>query len=818
MQNTEMKTRVFPVIGMSCAACAVRVEKELSGISGVQQVGVNFAASNVRIVYQEDICPAEHLKEVLQAAGYDLLLDEPSGTETDVLEQMHQQRMHRLKRHAVRALVLSFPVVVLSMFCMNWSYSEWVSGLLATFVLFAYGRVFYVNAWKQLRHQSVNMDTLVACSTGVAYLFSLFNLFFPGFWLSRGLEPHVYFEACSVIIAFILLGRYMEERAKGNTSAAIRKLMGLQPRTVTVCKSDGTVCSMSVADVIPGMQLLVKPGEKIAVDGVLVSGESFVNESMLTGESLPVRKRTGAKVYAGTVNLKGSFVFAASKVGADTLLSQIIRQVQDAQGSKAPVQKLVDRIASVFVPTVMTLAVIALLVWGITKPQDGWVYGVLAMVTVLIIACPCALGLATPTAIMVGIGKGAELGILIKDAQSLETARKIDTVVLDKTGTITEGKPTLTDCLWLDNDSSRLRILVSLERCSEHPLADAVVQKYPKLSSVTVTDFKSHTGCGISGCVSGAIYYVGSIQWLREKNIPFTEEQAAACDYLSDEAKTVVAFAQADKVLAVCGIRDEVKSTSKEAIAMLQQKGIQVVMLTGDQETTARSIARSVGITEMKSGLLPHQKNDYICSLQSQGKCVAMVGDGINDSAALASADMSIAMGQGSDIAMDVAKMTIISSDLRKIIDAIELSQATVRTIRQNLFWAFIYNIIGIPLAAGALYPLWGFLLNPMLAGAAMAMSSVSVVTNSLRLRTRFRSQVAASEEPSFVRRQYTIEGMMCDHCRQHVEQALNEIDGVLATVTLEPPVATIDYAREPLSAEQLQEVLSKAGKYTIKS
>lgn len=816
MQDTTKETRIFLVVGMSCAACAVRVEKELSKVPGVSQAGVNFAASNVRVVFDNNSCSPEQLRQALQSAGYDLIL-ETEQSENDAVEQMHLKRMHRLKRHAISALVLSLPVVVLSMFFMDWAYSAAISCVLSTVVLFFFGRVFYINAWKQLRHGAVNMDTLVANSTGVAYLFSLFNLFFPEFWLSRGLEPHVYFEACSVIVAFILLGRFMEERAKGNTSAAIRKLMGLQPRIVSVCRADGSVEQLPLAQVEPGMHLLVKPGEKIAVDGAWVSGDSFVNESMLTGESLPVRKRPGAKVFAGTVNLKGSFVFEAAKVGADTLLAQIIRQVQEAQGSKAPVQRLVDRIASVFVPVVMGISLITLLAWGLLKSEDGWVFGILSMVTVLIIACPCALGLATPTAIMVGIGKGAELGILVKDAQSLETARKIDTVVLDKTGTITEGRPVLTDCIWKEGASSARRVFYSLERCSEHPLAEAVVQSFRNVSALPVTDFVSHTGCGISGQVDGKTYFAGSVKWLREQGIALDEEQESACRRLAGEAKTVIAFADETAVLAVCGIRDAVKATSVEAIKMLQERGIRLVMLTGDHEATARSIAREVGITEMKASLLPQQKNEYVRQLQAEGACVAMVGDGINDSAALASADLGIAMGQGSDIAMDVAKMTIISSDLRKIVDAIELSQATVRTIRQNLFWAFIYNIIGIPVAAGALYPLWGFLLNPMLAGAAMAMSSVSVVTNSLRLHVSSFSSTDPTTGSQLVRKRYQVEGMMCDHCRQHVEQALNALDGVLATVTLEPPVATIDFVQAPLSVEQLQEALSKAGKYSIK-
>jgi len=608
---------------------------------------------------------------------------------------------------------------------------------LTTPVLLFFGRSFYVNAWKQARHRTANMDTLVALSTGVAYLFSVFNMLFPNYWHSRGLHAHVYFEAAAVIVAFILLGKLLEEKAKGNTSAAIKKLMGLQPKRVTVIQSDGTQAEIDIENVHKGVTVLVKPGERIAVDGEVLEGSSYVDESMLSGEPVAVLKQAGDKVFAGTVNQKGSFRFRASKVGAETLLAQIIRTVQDAQGSKAPVQKLVDKIAAVFVPVVMSIALLAFVLWLVLGGENGFTQGLLAMVTVLVIACPCALGLATPTAIMVGVGKGAENGILIKDAQSLELAKKIDAVVLDKTGTITQGKPLVTNMKWNTDESEQKSILLSIEKQSEHPLAEALVSKLNGEETVRVQNFESITGKGAKADYQGHTYWVGNQALMAENNIVMDETLAEEAVPWSRESKTVIWFANNEMVLAAFALADPIKSTSKEAISKLKHMGIAVYMLTGDNFTTAQAIAREAGITGFEAEVLPIQKAEFVKRLQAQGKTVAMVGDGINDSTALAQADVSIAMGHGSDIAMDVAAMTIISSDLNKIPQAIRLSKQTVKTIRQNLFWAFIYNVIGIPLAAGVLYPFTGFLLNPMIAGAAMALSSVSVVSNSLRLRLK---------------------------------------------------------------------------------
>lgn len=633
-------------------------------------------------------------------------------------------------------MALSLPVAVIGMFFMDMPLANPIMWLLATPVLGWCGRSFFVNAWRQLRHRTVTMDTLVALSTGIAYLFSLFNMLWPEFWLARGIQPHVYFEASSVIIAFILLGRLLEARAKENTTTAIRKLMGLQPRTVTLVVN-GERREVSIEQVRPGDAVLVRPGERIAVDGRIADGASYVDESMLTGEPVAVRKEPGAEVFAGTINQKGSFTFRAEKVGTDTLLARIIRMVQEAQGSKAPVQQRVDRIAAVFVPVIISVALLTFVLWLLLDPADGLTHGMLALVTVLIIACPCALGLATPTAITVGIGKAAEEGILIRDAESLEAARRIDTVVLDKTGTLTEGRPEVTDEAWLGGDRTPTAVLAALERLSEHPLAEAVVAHLKEAAPVSVTGFESLTGRGVRGIANGTAYLAGSETLLREQGRQIDPELARQAARWLDEAKTVIWLADERQALGVLAVADTIRESAPQAVRRLHEAGITVWMVTGDNENTARAIAARAGIEHWKSGVLPDGKCAFIRSLQEQGHRVAMTGDGINDSAALAQADLSIAMGGGSDIAIDVAQMTIVSSDLNRIPDAIALSVRTVRTIRQNLFWAFIYNLIGVPIAAGVLYPVCGFLLNPMIAGAAMAFSSVSVVTNSLRLKWR---------------------------------------------------------------------------------
>lgn len=832
MTDKNIVQETFPVLGMSCASCAARIEKTLNRQSGVKIAAVNYASATATVEYDPKNCSSEALQQAVQAAGYDLLINRDGNT-LEEAEEAHNKKFTTLKLRTVWAVILSLPVVIIGMFFMDMPYANPIMWTLSTPIVFWLGRGFFSSAWKQLRHGSANMDTLVAISTGTAFLFSLFNMLFPDFWLSRGIHPHVYFEAASVIIAFILLGRLLEEKAKGNTSTAIKKLMGLQPKTVTVVGNEERI--VPIEQIRPGDIILVKPGERIAVDGIVTEGSSYVDESMLSGEPVAVSKQKDAKVFAGTINQKGSFRFRAEKVGTDTLLAKIIHMVQDAQGSKAPVQQLVDKIAGIFVPTIIGIAVLAFIVWMMLDGTDGFTHGLLAFVTVVIIACPCALGLATPTAIMVGIGKGAERGILIKDAESLEIAKKVNTVVLDKTGTVTEGKPVVSKLVWntpttTPNPSISSKdvlpdIFYSLEKLSEHPLADAVVNHLKESASIDdIQDFETITGKGVKGRTQGRIYFAGNLKLLEENRIAISRSLREEATRLTAKAQTVIWFADEENALAIAGITDRIKETSIRAVSELRAAGIEVHMLTGDNEATAREIARKAGIAHYQASVLPQDKAAFVSRLQAEGRKVAMVGDGINDSAALAQADLSIAMGGGSDIAMDVAKMTIISSDLTKIPEALCLSRLTVRTIRQNLFWAFIYNIIGVPIAAGILYPINGFLLNPMIAGAAMAFSSVSVVSNSLLLK---RKRIHEGEEnkevepptETIMKKEFKVEGMMCNHCRMHVEKALNSMEGIHATVTLNPPVATVEFSDGEKTLEELQKVVTKeAGDYTLKA
>ncbi|MEX2594112.1 MAG: heavy metal translocating P-type ATPase [Anditalea sp.] len=734
----DVVKKTLPITGMTCASCAASVESMMASQEGVIKAGVNYANQTAWVEYEADKVKLTDLQKVIQSIGYDLIIAEEEGTNKQ--EEAQQKHYKSLKAKTIWSSILALSVVVIGMFFMEMPYANWIMLTLTAPVLFWFGRSFFVNAIKQAKYGKANMDTLVALSTGIAFAFSTFNTIYPHFLHSRGLHPHVYFEAAAVIVAFILLGKLLEERAKSNTSSAIKKLMGLQPKTVRII-SNGEEKEISVSQIAVGDRILVRPGEKIPVDGEVASGNSFVDESMISGEPIPVEKKKGEKVFAGTVNQKGGFQFTAEKVGGQTLLAQIIKMVQDAQGSKAPVQKLVDKISGIFVPVVIGIAVLSFIVWIVAGGENAFTHALLARGTVLVIACPCALGLATPTAIMVGVGKGAENNILIKDAESLELGHKVNAIILDKTGTITEGKPEVTDMIWTETSSSTdilKGILLAIESQSEHPLAEAVTRKLKAdgIAPLELNKFDSLTGRGVQATFKGMDYFVGNKKLLLENNIRIEETIAATAEKLQEEAKTVIYFADEKHALAVLAIADKIKETSAQAIGNLQKQGIDVYMLTGDNAQTAKTVAGKVGIANFKAEVLPSDKADFVIKLQKEGKVVAMVGDGINDSHALAQADVSIAMGRGSDIAMDVAKMTLISSDLNQIPKALRLSKLTVRTIKQNLFWAFIYNVIGIPIAAGILFPITGFLLNPMIAGAAMALSSVSVVSNSLRLRT----------------------------------------------------------------------------------
>lgn len=734
-----MKTEkhIYPVTGMSCAGCSASVESMLKSQEGVADVGVNLANQTTWVVFDPQQIKPQQLQQVIRSIGYDLLIDqEGKSEETDKIRNRESAIM--LNR-MIWAAILTLPVFVMGMFFMRWQYTPILSLIHSTPIIFWFGRGFFINAYKQLTHFKANMDTLVALSTGIAYFFSLFNTFYPEFWLSRGLEPHVYFESASVIITFILLGKWLEERAKGKTSSSIRKLMGLQPNTVIVVDGD-KLSEVKISELIKGQIVLVKPGGRIPVDGEVVDGSSFVDESTITGEPLPAEKTLGSKVYAGTSNQKGSMKVKAQQVGSETLLSRIVQMVEEAQGSKAPVQKLADKVAGIFVPVVMGIAVLSFVAWFILGGEQGTVHGILALVTVLAVACPCALGLATPTAIMVGVGKGAENNILIKDAQSLEIAHRLNTVVLDKTGTITEGKPSVTDEYWnpkTENKDEYKSILIAIENQSEHPLAQAITTHLASAKSelVNIANFEAIAGRGVKASINGKDYYVGNEELIIQKNVAMADDAKAQIDRWETEGKTCILLADSNQLIAAFAITDKIKETSKRAIQSLLDMGIEPIMLTGDNEGSARIVANKVGIKNYSASMLPADKAKRVEQLQKNGQIVGMVGDGINDSHALAQADISIAMGKGSDIAMDVAKITLMSSDLNQIPSAIKLSKLTMRTVRQNLFWAFIYNIIGIPLATGILYPIIGFQFDPMIAGMAMALSSVSVVSNSLRLR-----------------------------------------------------------------------------------
>lgn len=720
---------------MSCAVCAATVEQTVARLEGVREAAVNFASNRLLVAFDESVVTPGRIRDAVRAAGYDLIVEEEGAEEKQRLAE--RDRLKRLGRDTLGAWIFALPVMVISMVFMHMPYGEWIMLALTLPVLALFGRAFFVNAWKQTSHRTANMDTLVALSTSIAFLFSLFNTLWPEFWYARGLEPHVYYEASCMIVAFVLTGKLLEERAKGSTSSAIRNLMGLQPVTARIVR-EGREEEVPIASLRAGDSVSVRPGEKIPVDGLVLSGGSFVDESMITGEPLPVEKKAGDSVVAGTINGRGTFVIETTGAGSDTLLARIIETVRQAQGSKAPVQRVADRIAAVFVPTVIGIAVLTFVLWMAIGGSAYFSHALLSAVSVLVIACPCALGLATPTALMVGIGRGAENGILIKDAAALEGMCRVDTVVMDKTGTLTEGRPTVTEWIWTDpEESSCGDIVYSAEMKSEHPLAEAVTAYLAARGAkpCEVTAFESLTGQGVEFRSGGRPYWIGSRNLLESRGAVLPADLAARVDALSDEGRSLVFFGSGNRLLCAIAVSDPLKETTPQALDELRRLHIGLAMLTGDNRRTAAALAARLGIGTFRAEAMPDDKDRFVRELQAGGRHVAMVGDGINDSQALARADVSIAMGRGTDVAMDVAMVTLMNSDLSLLSKAYRLSRDTVRLIRQNLFWAFIYNLIGIPVAAGVLFPLWGVTMSPMLAGAAMAFSSVSVVTNSLRLK-----------------------------------------------------------------------------------
>ncbi len=713
---------------MTCASCAASVESMLGSLGGVEEATVNFADSSVKVKFEPNEVTEEQLAGNINQIGYELVINNENH------EADEKKAYAARKRKLWIAAAFSLPVFLLSMIFKNvLPYQEWFLLALTLPVVFYAGREFYVIAWKQLRHGSANMDTLVALGTGIAFLFSVFNTVYPQFMISQGLSADVYYESAVVIITLILLGRFLEERAKGNASSAIRKLMQLQPDSVVVIEN-GENIEKPLSEVKQGDTVLVRPGERIPVDGEISEGNSTVDESMMTGESIPVEKSAGDEVYGGTMNQDGSLTLKATAVGEASYLSRIIDTVRQAQGSKPPVQKLVDKIASVFVPIVIGIALLTFGIWLWVGPSFSHAF--VTMISVLIIACPCALGLATPTALMTGIGRGAERGILVKGAASLERARKVDTLIVDKTGTITYGRPEVERLVWEPSaDQKKMAsVFYALEQKSEHPLASAITSylKNEKDQEVKFDDFTNFSGKGVKASVGNTNYFAGNLRLMEEKEIRISERLKQEAD---NSIGTAVFFAEANKAVGVCVLKDKVKENAHSVIEKIKGKGIKVVMLTGDNEKAAKEVADYTGIEEVQASLLPEQKKEFVEKYQREGRTVAMTGDGVNDAAALAQADMSIAMGSGSDIALDTADITLMHSDLEHLAEAFSLSGTINQKIKQNLFWAFFYNVIAIPVAAGALYPAFGILLSPMIAGGAMAFSSVSVVTNSLRLK-----------------------------------------------------------------------------------
>jgi Cu+-exporting ATPase len=729
--------------GMTCAACVRRVENALKEVPGVEDALVNLATSRATVIHGPQWGGVSELRKAVADAGYEFL---------GILDDTVEDPIEKARARDIRELTLKFATgILLSVIIFLGTMQEWLpfpapiprpAMLTALFVLttpvvFWVGSRFFVGAWKAARHGTTDMNTLVAVGALAAYLYSAFASFYPEVFTRAGIEPHVYYDGAAFIVTFIVLGRLLEARTKGRTSAAIKRLMGLKPRTARVMR-DGVEKDMPIEEVVPGDIILVRPGEKIPTDGIVLSGSSAVDESMLTGESFPVAKEAGNEVFAATINKTGSFTFRATRVGSETALAQIIRLVEEAQGSKAPIQRLADRVASIFVPLVFVIAAVTFVIWNYLVPRPDFTLALLNFVSVLIIACPCAMGLATPTAVMVGTGLGAENGILIKGGESLEKAYKLTTIVFDKTGTLTVGKPVATDVVPAEGirEEDVLRVAASLEALSEHPLAQAILEKAGDagIRPEPVEKFEALSGLGAAGGLNGTLCLVGNARLMAEINISLDGLESAV-RRLTEEAKTCVFVAREGRLMGLIGLSDVLKESAAPAVGTLKAMGLKVAMITGDHRGTALAAGNILGIDETLAEVLPGDKAAEIRRLQSRGEVVAMVGDGINDAPALTAADIGIAIGAGTDVAIEASDITLMSEDLRAVPSAIRLSFLTMRTIRQNLFWAFIYNVIGIPVAAGVLYPFLGIFLNPVFAAAAMALSSVSVVTNALLLR-----------------------------------------------------------------------------------
>ena len=843
----------FNVTGMTCSACSAHVEKSVRKVEGVNQVTVNLLSNSMVVEYDPDKTDDGAIVAAVKAGGYGAALqeqDRPKGNVRKSANDTAKEELRSMKKRLVVSFVFLIPLFYLSMgHMMGLPVPAFFHGnqnamafaftqFLLTLPILAVNHKYFRVGFKTLFKGAPNMDSLIAIGSSAAVVYGVFAIYKIGWGLGHGdmamVERYtmdLYFESAGMILALITLGKFLEARAKGKTSEAITKLMDLAPKTAVVLR-DGAEQELPVEEVQVGETVVVRSGQSIPLDGVILEGNGSVDESALTGESIPVEKRPGDRVTGASINKSGYFTFRVTQVGEDTALAHIIKLVEEASSSKAPIAKLADKVSGVFVPIVIGVAALTFLVWMLTG--HGLEFSLSAGIAVLVISCPCALGLATPTAIMVGTGKGAENGILIKSAEALEVAHTVDTVVLDKTGTITQGKPRVTDVLTRMNRNAFLVLAASLEKASEHPLAEAIVDEAKEFPLRPVEDFSAVAGQGIAGMVDGERYIAGNLKMMKENHIPAGDyEQEAA--RLAGEGKTPLFFAKPDasggSVLGVVAVADVVKPTSRQAVQELQQMGIEVVMLTGDNERTATAIQKQVGISRVIAEVLPQDKEKEVRMLQESGKKVAMVGDGINDAPALTRADVGIAIGAGTDIAMESADVVLMRSDLLDAVSAIQLSRATIRNIKENLFWALIYNSIGIPLAAGVFYYALGWMLNPMFAAAAMSLSSVCVVSNALRLKLfRPRRAQRLQEEESTITpeikglkgddrtmtKTMKIEGMMCSHCSGRVEQALNALEGVTAKVDLEKKSAYLTLSA-PVSEETLKAAVTDAG-YTVVS
>ncbi len=877
-----MKER-FDVTGMTCSACSSHVEKSVSKLTGVENVSVNLLTNSMQVEFDENKLDTAGIIKAVEDAGYGAAVKDghaKSGTKTSGQSDSQEnsglsaveQNVKNMKKRLIVSLIFWIPLMYVSMghmiyqwlnipmppFTMNFLHGNenaityaFTQFLLLLPILIA-NQKYFKNGFKTLWHRSPNMDSLIAIGAGAAILYGIFAIYRIGYAMGHGdiMVVHqyahdLYFESAGTILTLITIGKYLETKSKGKTSEAITKLLNLAPKTVTVVR-DGVEQVVDAADVGKGEIFLVKPGESVAVDGIVLEGKSSFDESAITGESIPVPKQEGDAIVSASMNKSGLIRAKATKVGEDTTIAQIIRLVEEASSSKAPIAKMADKIAGVFVPTVITIALITGVIWLISGAT--FEFAMSTAIAVLVISCPCALGLATPVAIMVGTGKGAENGILIKSGDALETAHQIDTVVLDKTGTITQGKPVVTDIICTAGKSAAktqlLQIAGSLEKGSEHPLAEAIVNYCVtnNISLEKVTDFNALFGKGIEGTVSGTHYYAGNEKMMEEKGISLSTEQKNQIQALAKQGRTPLLFADKKQFLGIVAVADVVKPTSKEAVQKFRDYGIHVIMLTGDNEVTAQAIKEQVGIDEVIAGVLPTQKEEKISALKQAGHKVAMIGDGVNDAPALASADVGIAIGAGTDVAIESADIVLMKNDLLDAVGAVKLSKAVIRNIKENLFWAFFYNSIGIPLAAGVLYPLFQIKLNPMFGAAAMSLSSVCVVSNALRLRwVKLHDAKKTQSEPyqdvaastiadinqhnaldnnikstnndkgeSTMTTTISIEGMMCAHCQAHVEKALKEVAGVTeVTVSLENKNAVVT---GDASVEALKQAVVDAG------